>query len=426
MTPTQPAPAATGRCVVVGASMGGLRAAEAVRKAGFTGEIVVVGEEPHMPYNRPPLSKEALGGGLDPAALRFRIPRAAGDVTWRLGERVAATDLAARTVTLENGDVLAWTGLVVACGLRPRRLAVPGPPGGRHVIRTIEDVQRLRDALSPGARLAVVGAGFIGCEVAATARELGVEVDVIAPTAVPVERPLRRMLGAALQRRHEARGVRFHLGVAPVEFRGGDHVTSLLLGDGTELPADVVVEAVGCVPNVEWLDGNGLDLTDGVLCDDRLRVEGRADVVACGDIARFPNPLFGGVPRRVEHWSMVTETARRAGHTLGRALTGAEPDPAPFAPIPSFWSDQYGMRIQSFGVPDLGAEDVRVLDGDLDDEVAVGYHRDGRLMGVVLIGLRSHYMRYRALIAENAEHDRGGAPVPQDRVAERTVGGSRA
>lgn len=384
--------------------MGGLRAAEAARKAGFTGEIVIVGDEPHMPYNRPPLSKEALGHEFDLATLTFRVPRAVKDVTWRLGERIVAADLDARTVTFENGEVLAWTGLVVASGLRPRRLPIPGPEYGRHVIRTVEDALRLRAGLSPGVRAVVIGAGFIGCEVAATARTLGVEVDVVAPETVPAERPLGRMLGTALRRRHEAQGVRFHLGAVPVEVRGVDRATSLLLGDGTVLPADLVIEAVGCGPNIEWLEGNGLDLSDGVLCDNHLRVAGRPDVVACGDIARFPNPLFGGAPRRVEHWAMVTDTARRAGRTLGRSLTGAAPDTVPFTPVPSFWSDQYDLRIQSFGALDLGAGDVRVLDGDLDADVAVGYHRDGRLTGVVLIGLRSQYTRYRALIAQSSEH----------------------
>lgn len=405
------------RCVIVGASMGGLRAAEAVRKAGFTGEVVVIGDEPHMPYNRPPLSKDALfpkvsptsaepteptPPGPDPVPLTFRVPKAAQDVQWRLGERVVAADLTARTVTFADGQVLGWSGLVVASGLSPRRLPLPGPTAGRHVIRTIDDVAAFRRELIPGARLVVIGAGFIGCETAAVARAAGLEVDVVAPEKVPVERPLQAELGAALRRRHEERGVRFHLGTVPIGFGGTDRVTSVQLGDGTELAADLVIEAVGCAPNTQWLDGNGLDLRDGVLCDNLLRVEGRPDVVACGDVASFPNLLFDTVPRRVEHWTMVTETAKRAGNTLGRHLIGAEPDPEPFAPIPSFWSDQYDLRIQSFGAVGLGGGDVQVLEGDLDDEVAMGYHRDGRLVGVVLIGLAGRYQQYRALVAAAA------------------------
>ena len=360
-----------------------------------------------MPYNRPPLSKDALATGPDAPSLAFRVPRAAKDVTWRLGQRVARADLDARTVTLDGGEVLGWDGLVAATGLRPRRLATPGPLDGRHVIRTVEDATRLRAGLTQGARLVIVGAGFIGCEVAATARSLGVEVDVVAPEAVPMERPLQRELGAALQRRHEDHGVRFHLGVVPIEFRGdtsdgsrADRVAAVLLSDGTALAADVVVEAVGAMPNTEWLEDNGLDLSDGVLCDGQLRVEGRPDVVACGDIAKFPNPLFDDVPRRTEHWTMVTDTAKKAGHTLGAQLTGAGVDEPPFRPVPSFWSDQYDLRIQSFGAVGLGGEDVRVLEGALGGDVAMGYHRDGALVGVVLIGLGGHQLAYRNRIAE--------------------------
>ena len=391
-----------GRVVVVGASMGGLRAAEGVRKAGYTGEVVVVGDETRMPYNRPPLSKDALAGTTDVDTLTFRVPRAAEDVQWRLGETVTSADLTARTVTLSDGSVIDWDGLVVATGLRPRRLPIPGPAAGRHVIRTVEDALALQASITTGTRIAIIGAGFIGCEVAATGRKLGAEVHVVAPEAVPMERPLQQEVGEALRRRHEAHGVHFHLGTVPTEFLGDDHVTGVRLADGTELSADLVVEAVGCAPNVEWLDGNDLDLRDGVVCDNHLRVEGRPDVVACGDIAKFPNLLFDDVPRRVEHWTMVTDTAKKAGHSLGTYLAGGDTDPTPFAPIPSFWSDQYDLRIQSFGSIGLGGEDIRVLEGDLDGDVAVGYHRDGVLVGVVLVGLAGRYMAYRTQIGELA------------------------
>jgi NADPH-dependent 2,4-dienoyl-CoA reductase/sulfur reductase-like enzyme len=397
------------RVVIVGASTAGLRAAEALRRASYTGEIVVIGDEPHMPYNRPPLSKDALvPGGTALDTLAFRIPRGAQDVIWRLGASVVAAGLDARTVTLSSGDTLTWSGLVVATGLHPRRLPLPGPAAGRHVIRTRDDVAGLQGELVPGARLVIIGAGFIGCEVAASARLAGLEVDVVAPESVPVERPLQAMLGKVVQRRHEAHGVRFHFGTVPIEYGGTDRVTSVRLRDGSELAADLVLEAVGCTPNTAWLEGNGLDLSNGALCDNRLRVEGRPDVVACGDIARFPNPLFDDVPRRVEHWTMATDTARRAAATLARNLaadpssatapTAAAAD-APFRPLPTFWSDQYDLRLQSFGAVDLGTDHVSVLEGDLDGgDVAVGYHRAGRLVGVALIGLPHRYMHYRALI----------------------------
>jgi 3-phenylpropionate/trans-cinnamate dioxygenase ferredoxin reductase subunit len=390
---------ATNRVVVVGASIAGLRAAEAVRKAGFTGDVVVIGDEPHMPYNRPPLSKEALAGTMDPARLIFRVPKVAQDVDWRLGTTVAAADLTARTVTLTDGSTLDWSGLVIASGLRPRMLPLPGPESGRHVMRTIEDMDNLRTVLRPGTRLVIIGAGFVGCEVAATARTLGAEVDVVAPEAVPVERPLRAAVGDVLRQRHETEGVRFHLGTVPVEYLGTDRVDAVRLRDGSTLPADFVVEAVGCTPNIDWLAGNGLDLTNGVLCDNQLRVPDRPNVVACGDVARFPNPLFDDVPRRVEHWTMANDTARKAGATLGRHLVGEAPDETPFAPVPTFWSDQYDLRLQSFGSVELGGDDVRVLEQDPAGGIVVGYHRTGDLVGVVVIDLPARYGHYRALIS---------------------------
>lgn len=382
--------------VVAGASMAGLRAAEQLRAAGWTGAITLVGDEPHMPYNRPPLSKEVLAGKAPFDSLAFRPRASVSDVEWRLGRKVVSADLDQRTVRLDDGGALSYDGLVVATGMRPRRLACPGPSAGRYTVRTLDDAQGLREALiRPGARVVVVGAGFIGCEVAATAVALGVaEVTVVDPLPLPMGGPLGELLGRALLKRHEDRGVRFALGTGVAGFTGDDRVTGVVLGDGSVLPADVVVESVGSVANTEWLDGNGLDLTDGVLTDEHLRVGGRPDVVAVGDVARFPNARYDGVPRRVEHWCIPTDTAKHAARTL---VSDAEP--APFAPLPTFWSDQHDFRLQSFGAPGLGQDDVRILDGDPDGDVLVGYHRDGRLVGVVALGgqaAAASAARYRA------------------------------
>ncbi|MET9090006.1 FAD-dependent oxidoreductase [Streptomyces sp. NPDC004237] len=384
------------RIVVAGASMAGLRAAEQLRAAGWTGAITLVGDEPHMPYNRPPLSKEVLAGKAPFGSLAFRPRASVSDVEWRLGRKAVSADLDQRRVRLDDGGALSYDGLVVATGMRPRRLACPGPSAGRHTVRTLDDAQGLREALiRPGARVVVVGAGFIGCEVAATAVALGVaEVTVVDPLPLPMGGPLGELLGRALLKRHEERGVRFALGTGVAEFAGDDRVTGVELGDGSVLPADVVVESVGSVANTEWLDGNGLDLTDGVLTDAYLRVGGRPDVVAVGDVARFPNARYDGVPRRVEHWCIPTDTAKHAARTL---VSDAEP--APFAPLPTFWSDQHDFRLQSFGAPGLGQDDVRILDGDPDGDVLVGYHRDGRLVGVVALGgqaVAASAARYRA------------------------------
>ncbi|MFF8018721.1 FAD-dependent oxidoreductase [Streptomyces sp. NPDC007929] len=369
--------------IVAGASLGGLRAAEQLRAAGWTGGITVIGDEPHPPYNRPPLSKEVLAGKATFDSLTFTPKASATEVEWRLGRRIVSARLAERTVELDDGAVLSYEGLVVATGMRPRRLRCPGPLAGRHTVRTIDDAQVLRGELTrPGVRVVVVGAGFIGCEVAATAVGLGAaEVTVVDPLPLPMAGPLGDLLARELRRRHEERGVRFVLGTGVAGFEGGDQVTGVVLADGSVLPSDVVVESVGSVANTEWLEGNGLDLGDGVLTDGQLRVGDRPDVVAVGDVARFPNARYDGVPRRVEHWSLPTDSARHAARVLVCGDAGR-----PFAPLPTFWSDQHDFRLQSFGAPVLGLGDVRVLDGALSGDVLVGYHRDGLLVGVVALG----------------------------------------
>ncbi|MFE4974886.1 NAD(P)/FAD-dependent oxidoreductase [Kitasatospora sp. NPDC056651] len=381
----------TAPIVVAGASMAGLRAAEQLRAAGWDGPITLVGDEPHMPYNRPPLSKEVLAGKATFESLAFRPRAAVADVEWRLGTAVARADLDGRTVELSDGGTLPYRGLVVATGMRPRRLRCPGPVAGRHTVRTLADARGLREALTrPGVRVVVVGAGFIGCEVAATAVALGAaEVTVVDPMPLPMAGPLGELLAGALLTRHERRGVRFALGTGVTGFEGEDAVTGVALADGRVLPADVVVESVGSVANTEWLEGNGLDLTDGVLTDEHLRAGGRPEVIAVGDVARFPNARYDGVPRRVEHWSIPTDTAKHAARVLTAHLTGTDHGLEPFAPLPTFWSDQHDFRLQSFGSPALGREDVRVLEGDLDGDVLVGYHRDGLLVGVVSLGGQS-------------------------------------
>ncbi len=391
----------SGRILIAGASLAGLRTAEQLRAAGWTGRITVVGDEPHMPYNRPPLSKEVLAGKAPFTSLAFTPKASAADVEWRLATKVVTARLAERTVVLDDGSALSYDGLVVATGMRPRRLRCPGPLTGRHTVRTIADARGLREELTrPGVRVVVVGAGFIGCEVAATAVALGAaEVTVVDPLPLPMAGPLGDLLARALLKRHEERGVRFVLGAGVTAFEGDDRVGGVVLSDGTVLPADVVVESVGSVANVEWLDGNGLDLTDGVLTDEQLRAGGRPEVVAVGDVARFPNARYDGVPRRVEHWSIPADTAKHAARVLAAHLAGVECASAPFAPLPTFWSDQHDFRLQSFGAPALGLGDVRVLDGDPDGDVLVGYHADGRLVGVVALGGHSAARaaaRYRA------------------------------
>jgi 3-phenylpropionate/trans-cinnamate dioxygenase ferredoxin reductase subunit len=390
--------------VIVGAGLGGLRAAERLRAAGWEGAIVVYGTEPHLPYNRPPLSKEALATGISHERLAYRRRRSIEDVEWRLERTVESVDLDKHVLTLDDGTPQRYVGLVAATGVRPRRLPLDAPLEWRQTLRTIDDGLALRERLTEGGRLVLIGAGFVGSEVAATARGLGCDVDVVDPLPEPMTRAIGEMVGSELRRRHESHGVTFHLGRSVAAIEGATAPRTVLLDDGVRLTADVVVEAVGSIPNVEWLDGNGLDLANGVACDEWMRPLGAdgpiLDVAAVGDIVRFTNPLFGGPPHRVEHWAMPTETAKPAARALVAHLTEQPLDDEPFAPLPTFWSDQYDIRLQSFGLPELGLDDVRILEGNLSDETVVGYHRDGRLVGVVLLGLSLRMMHYRNLLLE--------------------------
>lgn len=394
--------------MIVGASLGGLRLAEQLRAAGFAGPISIIGAERHMPYNRPPLSKATLlqssaelaaiadAAGALPG-LTFSLRPSVAGVIWHLGVPAVKTDLADRTVTLADGRVLSYEALGIATGLSPRRLSQSGGESDRHILRTIDDAVRLGRALKPGVRVAVIGGGFIGCEVAATARQRGCDVTVIEPLPQPMCRAIGLELAGAIRSYHEAQGVTFRLGVSVtgINHKAGapDRLSDITLSDGATIAADVLVEAIGSICNVDWLSGNGLDLTDGVLTDNAMRVERRADVVAVGDVARFPNPRYGGDARRVEHWAIPALTARRAAATIAATLLGHEPDERGFDPLPTFWSDQFDIRLQSIGIPALG-DTSAVLEGNLADlgragapGVAMGYWRDERLIGVITIGL---------------------------------------
>jgi 3-phenylpropionate/trans-cinnamate dioxygenase ferredoxin reductase subunit len=384
------------RIAVVGGSLAGLRAAEQLRAAGHGGPITVYGEESHLPYNRPPLSKEVLADPERDSAdsmferLAFRRRSSTADVDFRLGARVDSADLAAGTLTLADGSVETYAGLVAASGLRPRVLRTEGPTAGRHWLRTIDDCLNLKRSLGDPRDVVVIGAGFIGCETACTLHKLGHRVTIVEPTGAPMNRVLGVELAAAVQDYHTRQGISFVIGPGVAGFTGDERVTGVTLDTGQTLPADLVVESVGSLCNTEWLGGNAsLDLTDGVLVDNDLAIVGAERAVAVGDIARFPNPLFDEVPRRVEHWNIPTDTAKRAAATLVAQLTGTPHALAPFAPVPAFWSDQFDLRFQSYGSPGL-ADTVEVVEGDLGDLTSgllTRYTRAGRLVGSVALNL---------------------------------------
>lgn len=398
--------------LIVGASMAGLRTAEGARRAAYAGPITFLGAEAHAPYNRPPLSKELLQTeGQGHADVAFPIRSALEErVEWVLGRAAASLDVSRRVVADETGQEHPYSALVIATGLRPKPLPIDDHGlGGIHVLRTLDDAVALREVLRPGANVVILGSGFVGCEIAATAAKNGAHVSVVSQSRVPLQRALGSQLGAELRRRHEAHGVRFFCGESLFGLVGDPSVERVILTSGVMLECDVLVVAIGSDPNTEWLQGSGLDVTDGVLVDAGLRAIGtdglvHPEIVAVGDVARYANPLFDDVPRRVEHWNLPTETGKRAGAILAAQLAGQDCAPLVaegFAPLPSFWSDQYDAHVLAFGMTYL-ADRSELVAGALDDECVLEYYRGDELVGVCGIGLRSLVQSYRTRFAAPA------------------------
>ena len=384
------------RIVVVGASLAGLRAVETLRRESFTGGITLIGDEPQLPYDRPPLSKQFLSGVWDEERFTLRKPDAYDelDLDVRLGVRATALNLDAREVALEGGERVPYDGLIIATGARPRTL--PGQPDleGIFTLRTLADARALRVAFDQRPRVAVVGAGFIGAEVAATARTLDLEVTLVEMLPVPMERALGMEMGAALAEMHRDHGVDLRLGVAVEAIAGEGRVERLRLSDGAEVAADVVVVGVGVRPNTEWLEGSGLTIHDGVRCDATCNV-GVPNVYAAGDVCRWRHDLFGE-ELRLEHWANAADQGPAAARNLLLGPEGA----GPFAPVPYFWSDQYDVSINYVGYAHAGDE-VRVVSGSVSDrKFAALYGREGRLVACLTMSNPRAMREYQRLIGE--------------------------
>jgi NADPH-dependent 2,4-dienoyl-CoA reductase/sulfur reductase-like enzyme len=381
---------------VVGASLAGLRAVEALRRAGYDGRLSLVGAEPHLPYDRPPLSKDLLAGETEPDAIALR--RSSYDdlaLDLHLGRRAVSLDLARRDLTLDDGGRIEFDGLVIATGSAPRELPGTPPLDGIFTLRTLDDALAIRARLEQHPKVVVVGAGFIGSEVAATCRTRGLDVTVLEALPAPLVRGLGPVLGGVCGELHRDHGVDLRLGVSVEGFEGGDRVERVRLGDGSAVDADVVVVGVGVAPVTGWLEGSGLRIDNGVVCDETcLAAPG---VVACGDVARWPNPLFDGELMRLEHWTNASEQGVAAAERL---LHGEGAEPAPFAPVPFVWSDQYDRKIQTAG-HFRGDDDMAVVGGSLDERrfVAV-FGRAGRLVGALAFSMPRQLMQYRRMIAE--------------------------
>ncbi|MFH8680177.1 NAD(P)/FAD-dependent oxidoreductase [Streptomyces lydicus] len=443
---------------VVGASAAGLAAAETLRRSGWRGPLTLIGAEPHLPYDRPPLSKQLLHGAWEPEKLRLRTEEqlAPLDLDLRLGTRATGLDVATRTLTLDGAETLACAGVVIATGVAARTLPGADRLTGVHTLRTLDDALALRGRLTKGGapagegvaggggprRLVIVGNGVLGCEAAAVARELGHEVTVVGIEGTPMAAAVGTDVGTLLTEEHRDRGVRLLTGTVegfdttdPADGRG-PQVTAVRLAPGstsesggaaggTRLPADTVLVAIGSRPAVDWLTDPALDTTDGLRCD--AYCAAAPGVYAAGDVARWDHPTHGR-PLRFEHRMNATEQGMAAARNLlaelaadGSIGTGdgtPAPERRPFAPVPYFWSDQYDLKIQAYGLT-AGADRVETPVRDrAGRRILALYGREGRAVGVLAAGLPPRQIRaLRAVVAD---------PLPWEEARERIAAATAA
>ncbi|MDO0916471.1 FAD-dependent oxidoreductase [Streptomyces sp. DT2A-34] len=387
---------------VVGASLSGLYAARELRAQGFDGRLVIIGDEPHRPYDRPPLSKDFLTGrsGEDRLALTDAEETAELDAEWFLGARARARGLdpRSRTVLLDNGRTVSTDGVVIATGASARRLPADGL-AGVHTLRTLDDARALRAELTRGPlQVVVIGGGFIGAETASSCAALGHTVTVVEAAPLPLVPQLGAEMAAVCAALHRRGGVELVTGTSVAGLRGTIGVTGVELADGRTLPADVVIVGIGATPNTAWLADSTLTLQDGVLCDDGC-VTALPQVVAVGDVARV-----GG--SRAEHWTSATEQPRVA---VANLLAGRSAETA--RSLPYFWSDQYGARIQFAGRRKDG-DTVRITEGELADGAPVEdgflalYERDGRTTAVLSVDRPRAFMRARRELVRRTNQTR--------------------
>jgi NADPH-dependent 2,4-dienoyl-CoA reductase/sulfur reductase-like enzyme len=388
---------------IVGASLAGLSAARALRAQGFDGRLTIVGDESRRPYDRPPLSKEFLAGDMTEADLSLESDDDDLDATWLLGAAASRLDASCGAVELVNGTRIDADGVVLATGSRARRWPGSEELAGVHVIRTVDDALALREDLHAGARMVVIGAGFIGAEVASTARRIGMEVTVVEAAPTPLAVQLGEQLGSVVSSAHGANGTTLMCGVQvagltgenrPLRASSGpDRITGVDLADGRHLPADVVVVGIGGIANIEWLWGSGLELGNGVLCGAGGETT-IPNVVAVGDCAAWHDDVHGGA-HRVEHWTGAMERPAIAVATLlagGLHQGGA-------VKAPYFWSDQYGTRIQFAGATRSG-DQITIEEGSCDDRCFLAtYWRDGRLVAVLGVDQPRAFGRWRRQLA---------------------------
>ena len=384
----------TQKIVIVGGGLAASRTAEQLRRAEYAGDIVIVSDEVHLPYDRPPLSKDVLHKDehdFGDVTLKPQEFYDENNITLRLGSAVTAVDPAARSVALADGSTVDYDELVIATGLVPRRIPSFPDLGGIHVLRSYDESQALRSEAGSARKAVVIGAGFIGCEVAASLRNLGVDVALVEPQPQPLASVLGEQIGALVSRLHRAEGVDVRTGVGVAEVRGDSRVQQVVLADGTELDADLVIVGIGSRPALDFLEGSGIAVDNGIVCDNVGRTSAE-HVWALGDVASWRDAT--GHQARVEHWSNVAEQAR----VLVPSMFGQ--DAPESVVVPYFWSDQYDVKIQCLGEPE--ADDVVHVVEDDGRKFLAYYERDGVLVGVVGGGMPGKVMKARAKIASGA------------------------
>ena len=395
------------RVVIAGGSVAGLSAARELRRAGFDGTIQVVDRDPDAPYRRPSVSKGLLTGARSREDVATPLPPDL-DVEQLAGVRLDALDLEAAVVHVRNGKAstaLPFDGLVIATGRVARPW--PGEPRleGVTTLRSVADAYALRAALAESARLVIIGGGFIGLEVAASATALGVAATVVEAADVPLAHVLGTALGQRIADAHRERGVEILCGAGVASIDGHRRVERVVLTDGRILDADLVLVAIGSTPAVEWLAASGLDVAHGVRCDRGCAVEGRSRVVAAGDVAAWLNPLYDRV-MCVEHWTHAIQQ----GTFAARRLLGCA-DPQGFSSAPYFWSDQFDLKLESYGST-AGHDQAHVVE-DADDRAIVVYGAGGRLVAVAGLNAGRALLRYRRLVERRATIDEAMAAVAQ-------------
>ena len=377
--------------MIVGGGLAAARTAEQLRRAEYTGAITIVSDENHLPYDRPPLSKEVLRAETDDVTLKPAEFYADNDIAVLLGNGARSVDTVAKSLTLADGTTLGYDELVIATGLVPKRIpSFPDLPG-IHVLRSLDESRALRSEARDAARAVVVGAGFIGCEVAASLRTLDVNVTLVEPQPAPLASVLGEQIGGLITRLHQAEGIDVRCGVGVAEVSGDDRVRKVTLTDGSELDADLVIVGIGSKPATDWLEDSGITIDNGVVCDEVGRTTA-PHVWAIGDVASWLDVVAGQV--RVEHWSNVADQARAMvpamlGHEASAAVT-----------VPYFWSDQYDVKIQCLGEPEA-TDTVHIVEDDGRKFLAY-YERDGVVVGVVGGGMPGKVMKTRAKIAAGA------------------------